>query len=225
MVNSGGIYLRTKTSGGVERETVVNQSGLYISGGSLYIYEGSVTNYAGLGIENPYNTNGRVSFSGTGGQTYTEVNQFSATSRVRFLLGVATSYKSNVGVIKFRVTFTFDNGTSFGQTSFNIDFYPYKWTQGSKGANQVYNVNNKINGNTAFSYTNATYAPNGRQYYTYDQTFSGITGENGCFYAENTYWTLYFALPNNTYSWSGCVEALDTTDATRWAENVKLEVI
>jgi hypothetical protein len=225
-VSTGGIYLRTKTSGGVVRETVVNSDGLYISGGSLSIFESSSTEFAGLGINNPYNSNGRVSFSGIGGQTYTEVNQFSATRRVRFLIGnIGPTLRADATIIKFRVTFTFYNSTTFGQTKFNIDFFPYRWTQGSKGINQLYNVNNKINGNSNFVYSNATYAPNGRQYYTYDQTFTGITGENGCFYAENEYWTLYFALPDNTYTWSGCVEALDTTDATTWTESVKLVVV
>lgn len=224
--NAGGIYLRTKTTTGGDRETVVSQNGLYISGGSLSIYESSSTSFTGLGINNPYNSNGRVSFSGIGGQTFTDVNQFSATSRVRFLIGdIGPTLRADTTIIKFRVTFTFYNDTNYGQTRFNIDFFPYRWTQGSKGINQLYNVNNKINGNAAFVYTNATYAPNGRQFYTSDQTFTGITGENGCFYAENDYWTLYFALPNNTYTWSGCVEALDTTDATTWTESVKLVVI
>jgi len=124
--------------------------------------------------------------------------------------------------MKYRITFTFWNSSAFGETACLIDFYPNRWTQGQVTGNQLYNINNKINGNSSYVYTNATYAPSGRQYWTYNQSFSGISGANALFVPHNGYFELFFCIPDNSYNFSGCVEALDTTAVSTASQGITL---
>lgn len=167
------------------------------------------------GINCNVNNNAKNSFYGTGGYFNGGVNAFVAGNGVAFdyYIGGATTPSSNF-ITTYRILFTFWNSTNWGQTKCDIDFYPNRWTQGQQLGNQLYNINNKIAGNGNYVYTNATYAPNGRQYWTYNQAFSGVNGPNALFVPHNGYFELFFCIPDNTYSFQGCVEALNTKNAT-----------
>jgi len=182
-------------------------------------------NGAGAGIiNNVYNTNGRISFAGSGGSNIGGVNAFCASKRVVFDFNNGGATTPSGAVMKYRITFTFFNGSNFGQTNCLIDFYPNRWSQGQQTGNQLYNLNNKINGNDSYSYSNATYAPSGRQYWTYQQQFSGVSGPNALFIPHNGYFDLYFCIPDNSYTFSGCVEALDTTAVSTSTQGITLDI-
>lgn len=148
---------------------------------------------------------------------------------------------ANVSSIKLRVTFsffgnpimnTFQDYTNWGQTSFDMDMFPACWTQplfvpGSGiPVGSYYNLNNKI-GNlgilspSTFNLSPSAQAPNGRQYWTYNNSFSGLilgsnstTGNYGYLVPiSSNQWLLVFCIPNvsNMYSWSGKVEMLDAS--------------
>jgi hypothetical protein len=174
------------------------------------------------GIYNYYNQGAQLCFSGSGGANNGATNIFAANDGV--IWDFNYNYIPNAICIKYRITFTFWNGSNWGQTKCDIDFFPVKWTQGQQ-SNDKYNINNKINGNANYNYTDATYAPTGRQYWTYNQSFSGISGSQGQFLPHQGYWYLYFAIPDNSYQWSGCIEALDTTAAQRIGLGVTIGTI
>jgi hypothetical protein len=137
--------------------------------------------------------------------------------------------------IKLRITFSFfgppslfapyQNYLNWGQTTCDMDMYPACWTQANfnvgtgtpVGLGANYNINNKIGGISSFStvpFVIGTIAPNGRQYWTYNQSFSGTSGPNGYLCPISSHqWLLLFSIPSSggNYSWSGKVEMLDAT--------------
>lgn len=177
------------------------------------------------GITCYYNSSAKLNFSGSGGNNNGAVNAFVANNGVQFDFLNGGSITPSATIIKYSIIFTFWNSSSFGETSCLIDFYPNRWTQGVPAQNQTYNINNKINGNQNYVMTDATYAPSGRQYWTYNQYFSGISGPNALFQPHNGYWNLYFCIPDNTYSYSCEVRALDTSSAQNIGEHVQLDLI
>ena len=174
------------------------------------------------GINCYINNNARISWVGTGGANNTDVNAFVSSPFVFFDFNNGNTTPTLNICITYRISFTFWNSSNFGQTSCLIDFYPNRWTQGLRTGNQLYNINNKINGNGNYVYTDATFAPSGRQYWTYQQNFSGVSGPNALFIPNNGVWQLLFCIPDNSYSFQGCVEALNTTNANNTGYGVLL---
>ena len=174
------------------------------------------------GIYNNYNMGAVYSFSGTGGFNNSYTGTFVANG------GCKWDFNYNfipAGIVmKYRINFTFWSGGSWGQTKCDIDFYPNRWSQGQQ-LNDKYNINNKIDGNDSFGYSNATYAPSGRQYWTYNQAFSGVSGANANFIPHQGYFQLYFTIPNSSYSWSGCIEALDTTSPQAGGMGIRIVAV
>ena len=182
-------------------------------------------NGAGAGFQNVYNTNGRISFSGSGGNNNGDVNAFVASKYIQFTFNNGGILTPSGAVMKYTILFTFFTGSNWGETRCSIDFFPNRWTQGQQTGNQLYNINNKIDGDGNYNYTNATYAPNGRQYWTYNQSFSGVSGPNALFIPHNGFFNLYFCIPDNSYIFSGSIQAFDTTAVSTGSQGITLEVI
>lgn len=212
----------------------------------------TTTTGSNCGIINQYNTGGMVSFSGNSAAYYpylgntSNLGRICAQSPVTFGFRNRSTVPTGCKVLKYKVTMTFwswdssgsQGSGTFGQTSFNIDFYPDRWTQGTPSdpthspplawpyVDDAYNANNRIGflttcGNYAMKDT--VYAPDGRQYWTYNQQFSGgASGYNALFYpgryggGVNTdiCFQLFFVLPATSgYEWSYCIECLDASSA------------
>jgi hypothetical protein len=161
------------------------------------------------------------------------VNDYVANKGVLISItpGVNTSQISS---IKLRITFsffgpatvtqTFQQYQNWGQTCCDMDMYPAcwtgpLWTSVLNPVGQFYNIDNNIGpapGVSSFNFV-SLYAPNGRQYWTYNKSFNGIantTGNYGYLVPLTTHqWLLLFTIPSatNTYSWSGKVEMLDAS--------------
>lgn len=178
------------------------------------------------GINCYVNNNAKLSFSGNGGNNNSNVQAFVANNGVQFDFNIGGSTTpTNAIIMTYRINFTFWNTSAWGRTSCLIDFYPNRWTQGQQTGNQLYNINNKIDSNGSYTYTNTTYAPNGRQYWTYNQAFSGVSGAQALFVPHNGYFDLFFCIPDNSYSWQGSIEALNTTQPNTAGYGITLEVI
>jgi hypothetical protein len=64
------------------------------------------------------------------------------------------------------------------------------------------NINNKINGDANYNYTNATYAPFGRPYWTIEQTFEYIAGYNALIYCNRDMFIIKFLTPQSGQNWN-----------------------
>jgi hypothetical protein len=182
-------------------------------------------NYNTSGLKSAYNvgsinsTTNAVSVSyGTG--TYYVPN---GVPRIR-IISNNTSTPILLAPVEFRLTMFFYNSSSgaYGQTCCNLLLFPASIkSDWGTSTNIIYNINNKINGNGSFIYSDATYAPFGRQYWTYNQSFSGETS-NAFLYGVNTSTGSNFQydifintlLPNSGFSYSTTIECIQSIGFT-----------
>jgi hypothetical protein len=169
---------------------------------SVTITSANVNNPS-AGITNVWNNNAALSFYGYGGVTSTSVyiQDWGGTTQT-------TSYSA-----MYEVEFFFWSGSDYGYCSCILVLFPNRWITGWDGSDTLYNINNKIDGNGDFDYTNSTYSPAGRQYWTYNQKFTGPSSTFGYLKGTTSVCRIMFALPDNTYYWSGSVRALNTQDS------------
>ena len=163
------------------------------------------------GIINPINSGGYASISGLGGRTTSSSGSNYAAGQsfqVRFNPAIALSTSGNG--VKFSLKFNFWNTNNFYQTNCDFIFFPTRFTWYSPPY-AIYNINNKINGNGSYNYTDATYAPYGRQYWSFNQSFNGVSGANGYIRGASNSFILELYMPDNSYYWSGTMECLDAT--------------
>lgn len=178
---------------------------------SLTINNGNGTSQPSYGITNNWNTGASISFTGTGGRTISALGgAFCAGTAIRMDSWTQTLPPAIASL--FEVNFTFWNGSSWGQTFCYLQLYPNRLFNGS--TDDQWNINNKINGNSSYNYTNGTYAPNGRWYWTYQQNFSGVSGANGWLVPNLNYVNLYFPIPDGSYSYECNFKCLDATSMT-----------
>jgi hypothetical protein len=187
----------------------------------------------GSGIINGVNTGGYASIFGKGGRTTAGSGSNIAvgeTFKVR-LNSSMQPFANNLGGVKFEVQLNFWNTSNFYTTSFDVVFFPYRWG-GSNWTNNsapnvadVFNVNNKINGNGSWNYTDSQYALYGRQYWTTNQVFEGVSGANGYFQGgiDNVLIQLY--IPDDTYYWSGYCLCKDSQFAEEQGKGIRIEVV
>ena len=218
------------------------------------------------GFQNWYNNNGKVSISGTGTINSTLVGDTIANKAFQISLKSAGDgpFPANpwtvIETIKLRVTYTFNcsallstgvtNPNFFwGQMSYDMDMFPNAWTQGDittlgLPCNQYQN-SNRISGSpsnpTSFYLApSSPYTPNGRQYWTYNQNFSGLVSSEvygylvptfagivgGAYPQELATWVITLPVtttavntgvvtytPVGPYNFSACLEVLDCTNA------------
>ena len=98
-------------------------------------------------------------------------------------------YSAGAVIVNINCFFSNASKTSYGQTECKLTLFGNLLLGdfGTGYGDTTYNLNNQIDGNGAFNYSSPTYAPTGRQYWTYDQAFSGarattpayLRGENG----------------------------------------------
>jgi hypothetical protein len=213
-VNSAGTYTLTNmtldsngkitsiSNGSVPSNLILN---------SLSINQATGSSQPSYGWYNNWNTNSSISFTGTGGRTISALNTFCAGLSIRIDSWTATVPPAIASL--FEINFTFWNSTSWGQTYCYLQLYPNRlWTNTNNGA--YWNINNKINGNNSYNYTDATYAPNGRWYWTYSQLFSGVSSANAWLVPHINYVNINFAIPDNTYSYECNFRCLDATSMT-----------
>jgi len=163
------------------------------------------------GIINPVNTGGYVSMSGVGGRTTASSgSNYASGQSFQIQLNPAVGLSTSVNGVKFRLTFNFWDSNNFYQTNMDFVLFPTRFSWVSPPY-AIYNINNKINGNGSYNYTDATYAPYGRQYWTYNQSFNGVSGANGYIRGAGNSLIMELYIPNNTYNWSGTLECLDST--------------
>lgn len=170
------------------------------------------------GIYNAWNSNSAISFSGYGGRTIASYNgDFIAGTGIRIdSWGASVLSSSQSSLFELNFTFFKNDGTEWGQTYCYLQLYPNKlftYTGGVDLSN--WNINNKINGNDAYSLTSATYAPNGRWYWTYQQNFSGVSGTNAFLTPAQGYVDIVFQLPSSGLYYYECnFKCLDNTSVT-----------
>ena len=163
------------------------------------------------GIINPVNTGGYVSMSGVGGRTTASSgSNYASGQSFQIQLNPAVGLSTSVNGVKFRLTFNFWDSNNFYQTNMDFVLFPTRFSWVSPPY-AIYNINNKINGNGSYNYTDPTYAPYGRQYWTYNQSFNGVSGANGYIRGAGNSLIMELYIPNNTYNWSGTLECLDST--------------
>jgi len=163
------------------------------------------------GIINPVNTGGYVSMSGVGGRTTASSgSNYASGQSFQIQLNPAVGLSTSVNGVKFRLTFNYWDSSNFYQTNMDFVLFPTRFSWVSPPY-AIYNINNKINGNGSYNYTDPTYAPYGRQYWTYNQSFNGVSGANGYIRGAGNSLIMELYIPNNTYNWSGTLECLDST--------------
>ena len=125
----------------------------------------------------------------------------------------------------------FWNTSNFYTTSFDIVFFPFRWG-GSNWTNNsaptsygIYNVNNKINGNGSFNYQDNQYSLYGRQYWTYNQVFEGVSGANGYLRGGTDYCIIELYIPDASYYWSGYCLCKDSQFAENNGKGSRILVI
>jgi len=134
----------------------------------------------------------------------------------------APSMANNLSCCVFEIDIFFYNysGNSWGQTTCKLVIFRSalltNW--GNTTATETsYNINNAINGNSNFTYVDATFAPNGRQYWTYDQKFSGVTNNaylSGKTISANVYQiSINPIFPTSSYNFYYSIKNLSTNPA------------
>jgi hypothetical protein len=177
------------------------------------------------GIINPVNTGGYVSMSGVGGRTTASSgSNYASGQSFQIQLNPAVGLSTSVNGVKFRLTFNYWDSSNFYQTNMDFVLFPtrFDWVSPPYA---IYNINNKINGNGAYNYTDPTYAPYGRQYWTYNQSFNGVSGANGYIRGASNTLIMELYIPNNTYNWSGTLECLDSTYLNSVGSYVEMLVV
>ena len=163
------------------------------------------------GISNPINSGGYISMSGVGGRTTASSgSNYASGDSFQINLQPAITLSTSVNGIKFRLLFNFWDSSNFYQTNMDFVLFPtrFDWVSPPYA---IYNINNKINGNGSYNYTDPTYAPYGRQYLTYNPSFNGVSGANGYIRGAANTLIMELYIPNNSYNWSGTLECLDST--------------
>lgn len=111
-----------------------------------------------------------------------------------------------------------------GETSCLIQLFVNRWNVTWFADAGSYNINNKINGNANYNYVDSTYSPYGRQYYTFDQVFSGVAGENAGILGGAYYMYILFASATNQSNWFFTAEVVDSTYVQSLGHGLKLSV-
>lgn len=161
-----------------------------------------VGSYQNANILNQWNSGGQFSFTGSTIKNWNGSSsglvQPSTTPQIKFIPNSFTTVNPLLYGCEFEINFFFwnTNNGNRGQTTCNLVLFPYavkgvgvfpyvnSWYDSTLDSTTSlpngYDINNQINNNgqDAVNYTNATYCPNGRQYWTYNQLFSGLTGAN-----------------------------------------------
>lgn len=165
------------------------------------------------GITNTWNTGGLLAFTGSGGLNVAALgNKFFSGLSVRLDSWTATVPGASFSL--FEINFTFNNTSNWGQTRCYLQVYPNRlWNNSTTDIKWA--IDNTINGDKNYSVTDATYAPSGRWYWTYNQNFSGITSDYNAWLVPFTnYINIYFRLPDNSYDYECVVTCLDATAMT-----------
>lgn len=147
------------------------------------------------GISNMYNSGALVSKSSGNVTGYGSTGFYTSSSPISIIFKNDINGPPAINIsCEFKINIFFFNPSTgaYGQTSFNLLIFPQALESGAPLANwgsptsTIYNVNNKINNDSSFIITGQpTYAPYGRQYWTYNQQFSGSSGANGYFLGVN----------------------------------------
>jgi hypothetical protein len=187
----------------------------------------------GSGINNIVNTGGYASIFGQGGRTTSGSGSNIAIGQ-SFQIKLnspITPSSTNAGGIRYEVQMNFWNTSNFYTTSFDIVFFPFRWG-GSNWTNNsaptsygIYNVNNKINGNGSFNYQDNQYSLYGRQYWTYNQVFEGVSGANGYLRGGTDYCIIELYIPDASYYWSGYCLCKDSQFAENNGKGSRILVI
>jgi hypothetical protein len=148
------------------------------------------------GINNVYNTGSVLGFYGEGnGGIYIGAGTISTKIIIDSKYGSVPPGVSSL----FHVNFVMYTNTQFWVTKFDIQIYPNKLWNNNLYVNE-WSIGNKIDGNSNYNYTNATYAPNGRWYWTYNQQFSNLgsgTAEQGWLVPQADKINILFSLPSS----------------------------
>ena len=155
------------------------------------IYETAKTDQL-VATARPYYYANYQNFSGT---------SFPTTINTTFIS--ASSYPSTVSV-QFRVSITITYTATGSPTTLGscytydavVDVYPYRLGNMSSASGASNLITNAINGNTNFVYTDATYAPRGRQFWAHNIVSTGSLDTSGkiqC-YCSNATGTGLFAV-------------------------------
>lgn len=157
--------------------------GSNITPNSIIMTRTNIGTSSTCGITNNYNTGGYFARSITQNSSYGGTNY---TAGIPLKIIIANNSGSSIFnvdwdgalVIKLNCwSYTTSLTNNYAQTECKITLYgPCVLSNWGTNGGTLYNINNSINGNTDFTYTDPTYAPYGRQYWTYDQAFSGTLG-------------------------------------------------
>ena len=187
------------------------------SGNSLTIYPTDPSSNT-QGIYNYWNTGAALGWSGVGGAYNADPSANIASKALRI------SFVDYVNAVSatFRICFNFyqldTSAALVGQTSCILTLFPSRFTA-TGYTSKYYNINNRIDNDNSFYYV-SPYSPNGRQFWTTNQTFSGIPVNTGNAYLafgnSNSYVDIYFTIPSADpsplqYYWSGSAECLDSS--------------
>jgi hypothetical protein len=174
------------------------------------------------GTSNPSQT----TFGTTGKYYPTRPIQISLTNKTG---GTNPMYLSQPITFHFSYYFFKGDTSTPGQCCFDLMLMPIcLQTWGTAYTNTYkYEFNNNINGNGSFGYSDATYAPYGRQFWTFNQNFQTTTGGAGILYAQNTTTNNYqthtiYIVPLTNYTGLGSMscQALDISGASGFTVNI-----
>lgn len=175
-------FLQYPTAQGTENFLDANVANRLLVNGLIEFGDGTTQTTASNGYVGIYPT------------FYAYLNTTSSFAPVIYLNFTGASWNINdYIVLDVSIQALYEDGT---YSSFNgfIDVYPYRVPTNS---GTIANINNDINGDNSFIYSNATYAPNGRYYYSHGYT---LQGANNLLYVHSNNQSqlgFYVSNPNN----------------------------
>ncbi len=133
---------------------------------------------ATTGINNVYNTGGCYSFYTNSSTAYGSTGNYTPSSPLQIKFqssnGSTISGWSGLGAVVIKLNCFFYSGANWGATSCFLTIFSNALDANFGGSfgSTTHNINNKINGDASFGLVP-------RQYWTYNQYFTGVDGSNG----------------------------------------------
>ena len=148
---------------------------------SVTITRTNVASSSTAGITNNYNNGGYIDQGITSANNVAYNANFTPNIPLKIIFANNSGnpsfspYSAGAVIVNINCFFSNASKTSYGQTECKLTLFGNLLSDdfGTGYGDTTYNLNNQINGNGAFNYSSPTYAPTGRQYWTYDQVFSG----------------------------------------------------
>lgn len=127
-----------------------------------------------IGITNTYNSGGYISFSGSSDWSFDNKNVAGRKLVIDFMGTPPLAADTSL----FEITYILTTATNFYRTCFMLHVYPNRLWNNQAFVTKWDVIGNEISGNDNYELNDPTYAPNGRFYWSFNQTYTNF-GSSG----------------------------------------------